>query len=86
MAIDVAYINERITRSKARIEALEDAILAVSTRNQTYTFDTGQTRQSVTKANLSELRIALEHEENRLARLCRQLEVGGGAIISRPGF
>lgn len=68
-AIDSDFIDARITQTKAMIVAYEDAILAVGTNGiQEYTLDTGQTRQSVTKADLAQLRLVLRELEERLAR------------------
>lgn len=64
--VDAAWIEERITQTKATIVAIETAILALSSGAQSYTLDTGQSRQTVTKANLSELKNTLKYFEDRL--------------------
>lgn len=79
-----AWLEARITKTKALIEAYEDAMLALATGAQSYSLDTGQTRQTVTKANLSEMRNAIMILENRLATLEARLE--GAGLQAVPGF
>lgn len=83
-AIDEAWLDERIAKTKTLIGAYEDAILALSTGAVSYTLDTGQTRQTVTKAQVADLRIALRELENRLAVL--DARRNGGVVSVRPGF
>jgi hypothetical protein len=82
---DTEWIQERITKTKALIVAYEDAILALASGAQTYSLNTGQTTQSVTKANLSSMRMALDALEDRLRNLQNQL-TGSGVFIGRPAF
>ena len=86
---DIVWIQERITRTKVAIVRIEDAIEALTAGAQSYTLDTGQTRQTVTKANLSELMRALTEYEKRLVKLTGDLstaEYGGSSGYVRPGF
>lgn len=85
-ADDPEWGEARITKTKALIEAVEDAILQLSTGAvQSYSLDTGQTRQTVTKQQIGSLRMQLTELENRLsvleARYCR-----AGHVIVKPGF
>jgi hypothetical protein len=82
--IDAEWLDARIARTKELIVAYEDAIEAIAGGAQSYSLDTGQTRQTVTKANLSEIRNALSHLENRLSTL--DARRNGAGFISRPGF
>jgi hypothetical protein len=82
---DTEWIQERITKTKALIVAYEDAILVLASGAQTYSLNTGQTTQSVTKANLSSMRMALDALEDRLRNLQNQL-TGSGVFIGRPAF
>ncbi len=84
MSETTEWIEARITKTKALIEAYEDAILALSTGAQTYSLDTGQTRQSVTRAQLPSMQRTLTALENRLARLDARL--GNARYNVRPGF
>jgi hypothetical protein len=81
---DSEWIKARIAKTKELIEAYEDAILQLSTGAQSYHLDTGQTRQVVTKAQLSQLRNALNGLENRLATLHARL--CGGHVHGVPAF
>lgn len=81
---DTTWIKARIARAQTIIVAYEDAIEALAAGAQTYTFDTGQTRQSVTRAQLSQLKNMLAYQENRLATL--ETRLNGGGVYVRPGF
>lgn len=83
-SISTDWLEERIAKTKALIEAYEDAILALSSGAQSYTLDTGQTRQTVTKAQLSQLSTTLDRLEGRLQRLI-DMRCGAGTYV-RPGF
>lgn len=79
---DNEWLDKRIARIEALIEKHEDAIEAVAGGAQSYSLDTGQTRQTVTKANLAELRIALKELENRRSEL--RTRRYGASFIARP--
>lgn len=79
-----AWLIARIEATQAAIVAYEAAILALATGAQSYSLDTGQTRQTVTKANMSEMRNMLLILENRLATLEARLE--GASFQAVPGF
>lgn len=85
MAIDSAWLDARIVKTKALIESYEDALLAIASGAQQYSFDTGQTRQTVTRANVASARLMLLELENRLEILCARRD-GDGTFIARPGF
>ena len=70
MPIDNAYLDERIAKTKTLIAAVEDAIAELSAGSASYSLDTGQTRTSVTKADLGSLRLQLDSLDNRLSTLC----------------
>lgn len=84
-AEDAAWLADRITKTKELIIAYEDAILALSTGAQSYTLNTGQTQQTVTKGNIASLRDTLKWLESRLANLQAD-QCGGGATHVTPGF
>lgn len=83
---DTEWIKRRLARTEELIEKIEDAIEALAGGAQHYHLDTGQTRQSVTKAQLASLRSQLASLEQRRAdlraRLCRR----AGRAYIRPGF
>lgn len=80
-----AWLEERIAKTKALIVAYEDALLALAGGAQQYSLDTGQTRQTVTKANVASLQQIMKELEERLvvlqARLC-----GSNAVHVIPRF
>ena len=79
-----AFLAARIAATQAEIIALEDALLALATNQiQSYTFDSGQTRQVVTRLNLTELRKAVDSLYNRCATLEARL-TGGNVVTVRP--
>lgn len=80
------FFKERITVIKSQIVAYEDAITAFASHaTQTYTIDTGQTRQTVTRADLSQMKTLLQSLYNQLATLEARVN-GGGTTIARPGW
>lgn len=84
VTLDTEWIDARIAATKAAILAYEEAITALAGGAQLYTLDTGQTRQTVQRAQLSDLRLALGALENRLATL--QARRDGGTLVVRPGY
>lgn len=82
---DREWIEQRIARTEELIEATEDAIAALAGGAQSYHLDTGQTRQIVTKAQLSQLKNTLDSLENRRSTLRTRL-CGGSGVIVKPGF
>lgn len=82
---DRAWLEERIAAKKAQILALDTAITAVAGGAQTYSLDTGQTRQVVSKANLSEMRNLIRALESDVATLQQRLN-GCGTFQVRPGW
>lgn len=86
---DAVWIQARIDAKKALIVSIETAIAALVTGAQMYSLDTGQTRTSVTKANLASLKNTLRDLESELASLETQLvaaEGGSTGIYCRPAF
>lgn len=84
MTNETEWLKERVAATKALIVKYEEAIDAVSTGVQSYSLDTGQTRQVVSKAQLGSLQLTLQRLETRLAayqqRLC------GAQTYVRPGW
>lgn len=83
--MDRAFLDDRIASLKTRIVAWEEASLALAGGAASYTIDTGQTRSTVTRSNLTEI-------ENTIARLTarlRELETerdGTGSSIVSPAW
>jgi len=83
--MDAAFLQERIDAIKLLIVAYEAAMLAVTVGGvQSYTLDTGQTRQVVTKRSLGEIRNARDQAMNELATLSARRNGAGGIV--RPCF
>lgn len=84
--MDSTFIHERITATKNQIATLEDAALNISSGAITsYTLDTGQSRQVVTKSNISLINKAIDALYNRLATLETRL-TGNGTVVGRPAW
>lgn len=80
------FYKQQIEKIKARIEAYQDAELALLTDGiSSYTLDTGQTRQTVTTNDLAMISKAID-------RMLSQLEVyenrvyGDGTRTTRPAW
>lgn len=84
--MDRAFTKERITATKALIVAYEDAVTALGTQGGvvSYTLDTGQSRQTVTRADISSLNRMLDSLYNRLATL--EARLNGASITARPAW
>jgi hypothetical protein len=84
--MDSAFLQDRITATKAQIIAYEDAITALAGGGvQTYTLDTGQSKQTVTKLDMERLETVLDGLYNRLTVFEARL-TGNGVSIGRPAF
>lgn len=83
--MDRAFIQARIDAIKLMIVAYETAADALAAGVQSYTLDTGQTRQTVTKLDL----VALQNTIDGLYNRCATLEArrnGSGVLTVRPGW
>jgi len=79
------FIQGRIDATKLQIIAYEDAALALAGGVQSYTLDTGQSRQTVTKLDLIDIQTTIESLYNRCATLEARLN-GSGVLIARPAW
>lgn len=86
IVIDREWLEQRVAAKKALIIQYEAAIGALSTAGgiSSYSINTGQTQQSVTRADLTQLRTALSALENDLFVLDAQLN--GSSIRGIPDF
>jgi hypothetical protein len=82
--ITTEYLEARRTAKLAQITACDAAITAVMSGAQSYSLDTGQTRQSVTKTTLGELRKMLQQLEADLQDLDDRIESTGQTTFGRP--
>lgn len=70
---------------KEDLSQVRIAIRAILTGAQSYTLDTGQSRQTVTKANLTELRKLRQELQAEVAEL-EAKQAGTRTYHGRPGF
>ena len=87
MAVDAAWIQERIDATKAQIVALEDALLALAAEGgiQSYTFDSAQSRQVASRYSVAEINAQLDKLASRLDVYCSRLN-GSGNLTVVPGW
>ena len=84
--MDTAFIQARIDATKLQIVAYEDAALALGTAGvESYTLDTGQSRQTVTKLDLTKIQSTIDGLYNRCATLEARL-TGNGVSIGKPSW
>jgi len=83
--ITTEWLEARVEATQTAIEAIELAIATLAAGAQSYSLDTGQTRQVVSKADVASLRITLMSQYNLLAWLDSQL-CGTGVARVIPGF
>ncbi len=83
--MDRTFIQGRIDATKVQIVAYEDAAAALATGVQSYTLDTGQSRQTVTKLDIGALQRAIDSLYNRCATLEARLN-GSGTVTARPAW
>lgn len=80
------FLKERVATTKAQIVALEEAQLALASGAiQSYTLNTGQTQQTVTKASIGVIQNQIERLLNRLSVLDARLN-GNGVLRAVPGW
>lgn len=87
-ALDKEFLDRQIAKLKELIEKHDDAIVALLTSPDsyaTYTIETGQTRETFTKATLPQLRAARASLLNELSVLDARRN-RTGRFYGRPGF
>lgn len=81
--MDSAFIQARIDATKLQIVAYETAVEALATGGvQSYTLDTGQSRQTVTRLDLKDIQNTVDSLYNRCATL--EARLNGATITGRP--
>ena len=84
--MDYTYWSDQLTKAKALAAALFDAITALSIGGiQSYELDTGQTKQRVTKLDLTALQTQLDSVLNLVATLEARVN-GSGVVTGRPAW
>ena len=79
------FIQDRLDAVKLQIVNYEVASTALATGVQSYTLDTGQSRQTVTKLDLIAINNTIESLYNRYATLEARLN-GSGTVTARPAW
>lgn len=83
---ELEFLKAQLVLVEAAITATITAITAVTTGGlASYSFDTGQTRQTVTKSNLGSIRMQLDNLYSLRGWLKSQI-CGTGSYYVRPGF
>lgn len=84
--VDREWVQSRINATKLAIESVEAAILTLATTNTaSYSLNSGQTQQSVTRNQIGSLRMLLPQLEDRLQYLQNKL-CGGAAVYVRSRY
>jgi hypothetical protein len=84
-AMDRAYLLSKIESIKSQIDSFENALFAFSENGalQSYTIDTGQTRQTVNRSEIGLLNSTIDSLYNRLTVFESRL-YGGNTLQARP--
>jgi hypothetical protein len=82
------YWQDELKNSRVLLFNIDEAIKVISTSNhQSYTLDTGQSSQTVTRVNLPSLISQREILINRISQLEKYLGEGKPSVIqTRPGW
>jgi hypothetical protein len=84
-AEEIAFLEAQLVLCEAAITATWAAITAVTVGGvASYSLDTGQTRQTVTKSNVGSIRLQLN--ELYMLRDMLRTRLCGGSYYVRPGF
>jgi hypothetical protein len=79
---DSEWVIDRIAATKALIIKYEEALDAFALGAQSYSLDTGQTRQVVTRSQLGSIQLTLSRLESRLSTY--QMRMGCARLVVRP--
>ncbi len=82
MALSSTYWSDRLATVQALIVKYDAALLALGSGVQQYSLDTGQTRQTVTKANITSLATTRQSLLNELSTL--EARVCGAGFHGKP--
>lgn len=83
--MNTEFWQERLAACQLQVAAYEDASLALASGQiQSYTLDTGQTRQTVTKLDLEWINTAIDSLLNRCATI--EARLNGAALQTRPAW
>lgn len=84
--MDQSFWLGQLTKAQALADAIDTAITGLTLGTiQSYTLDTGQSRQTVTKVDLAALAAMQDQVNNRITTLEARL-YGCGTVIAGPAF
>lgn len=82
--------EQQLAAKQALLSAYNAAITALASGVQSYTINTGQTSQQVTRASLAQLTAYVRQLDRDIVDLLNLLdttgETGSRVVIARPGF
>lgn len=81
---DRQWILDRINATRGLIVKYEEAIDAFALGAQTYSLDTGQSRQTVTRSQLGSVQLTLSRLESRLSTY--EMRLGCARLYARPAW
>jgi hypothetical protein len=81
---DREWITDRINATRALIVKYEAALDAFAMGAQSYSLDTGQTRQTITKQQLGSVQLTLSRLESRLSTY--EMRLGCARLYMRPAW
>lgn len=86
MGVSRAFLTQQITATEAAITAWTAAQTAFATNGAilTYKLDTGQTVQTVTRAEADQIQDTIDSLYNQLSTLCARRD--GAASVVRPSW
>lgn len=86
MCIDSAFVQTQIDTLEAQILAYQAVLTSLANNpNRSYSFDTGQTKETVTKLDVPRLRDLVNGLIGDLQFWC-DMQNNTGSVIGRPGF
>lgn len=83
--MDREFLIERITATKLLIVAYEDALIALNSGVVSYSINTSQSQQSVTRTSIPDINKTIDSLTNRLATYQARL-TGNGVTRVIPGW
>lgn len=78
------FYSDRLAIAKTQLTALDAAITALELGAQSYSLDTGQSRQTVARHQIGDLYRRQTSLMQQIADL--EARVNGGSFVARPGF
>ena len=85
--MEESVIRARIEKLITIVTNIDDTLIKLSLNPRaSYTIDTGQSKETVTKANAAMLLTRAQRIQDEIDRLTEQLNGGGDPVYTRPAF